>query len=230
MKPTLLISVFMFLILGGNLSAQAPVPQTGQQDCWDASGTLISCADTGQDGESQAGVPWPDPRFLDAGNGTIVDLLTGLAWLKDAGCFSGQTWENALLEVGALNSGSRSCSGYAAGTYSDWRLPNVREYASLWDYGEHGPALPDGHPFVNGPSTEYWSSTTTVKFSTRAWTGHAGIGEVFDEDENKTEIKAVWAVRGPVTSGPAPVPKTGQQECWNAAGSSHQLWRHGSGW
>ena len=28
--------------------------------CWDASGALINCAGTGQDGEIQAGVPWPD--------------------------------------------------------------------------------------------------------------------------------------------------------------------------
>lgn len=214
------MAVGTFMILSGVLSAQAPVPQTGQQGCWDASGLPISCAGSGQDGETQAGIAWPDPRFIDMGNGTIVDMLTGLSWLKDAGCFSGQTWENALLEIGALNSGSRACSGYTAGTFSDWRLPNVREYASLWHYGESGPALPDDHLFVNGPFGDYWSSTTSFKFTTRAWTGGSGTGEVFDEDENKTEVRAVWAVRGPVASGPAPVAKTGQQDCWDAGGSS----------
>jgi hypothetical protein len=34
----------------------APVPQTGQIQCWDAAGSPIDCADTGQDGDIQAGV------------------------------------------------------------------------------------------------------------------------------------------------------------------------------
>ena len=35
------------------------LPQTGQTTCYDASGTVISCTGTGQDGEFQAGVAWP---------------------------------------------------------------------------------------------------------------------------------------------------------------------------
>lgn len=213
-------TICVSILAAGYAGAQAPVPKTGQQGCWDAAGTAVSCAGTGQDGEYQAGVPWPNPRFVNVGNGSIIDSLTGLSWLQDAGCFAGQTWENALLEIGHLNSSSRTCSGYAPGTYNDWRLPNVREYASLWDYGESGPALPDDHLFLNGPFGDYWSSTTSYKFQTRAWTGYAGNGEVFDEDENKTQIAGVWAVRGPVAAAPAPVPKTGQQECWNASGSN----------
>jgi len=216
-----LIALGTILVLGTVVGAQAPVPRTGQEVCWDASGIPISCAGTGQDGESRAGVVWPDPRFIDMADGTVVDLLTRLVWLKDANCFAGQTWENALLEIVALNSGSRACVEYSGGAFSDWRLPNVREYASLWSYGEAGPALPDGHPFVDvATTTDYWSSTTSFKFKTRAWTGRGGTGEIYDEDENKTEIRVVWAVRGPFASAPAPVAKTGQQECWNAAGAS----------
>jgi hypothetical protein len=56
--------------------APAPVPQTGQTASYAA----------GDDGDIQAGVPWPVPRFTDNGNGTVRDNLTGLIWLKNASC------------------------------------------------------------------------------------------------------------------------------------------------
>jgi hypothetical protein len=52
----------------------APVEKTGQ---------MTSYA-TGDDGDHEQGVAWPNPRFNDRGNGTVVDNLTGLTWLKDA--------------------------------------------------------------------------------------------------------------------------------------------------
>jgi hypothetical protein len=42
------------------LAQRARVPQTGQTQCWDASGNLIPCTKTGQDGDIQAGVPLPE--------------------------------------------------------------------------------------------------------------------------------------------------------------------------
>ena len=63
------------------------VPKTGQTGCWDAGGTSIPCAGTGQDGEYQAGVS-VDPRLTDNGDGTVTDNLTELVWLTNADCFS----------------------------------------------------------------------------------------------------------------------------------------------
>jgi hypothetical protein len=57
---------------------KAPVAVTGQTHCWNDSGTAISCTGTGQDGEVQAGVSCPTPRFPDQGNGTVKDNLTTL--------------------------------------------------------------------------------------------------------------------------------------------------------
>jgi hypothetical protein len=65
----------------------APVSQTGQTTCWETTGSPTNCARTGQDGNIQAGVAWPIPRFTDHSNGTVTDNLTGLIWLKDANCF-----------------------------------------------------------------------------------------------------------------------------------------------
>lgn len=61
----------------------APLPQTGQTSCFDANG-IMSCTGSSQDGEFQAGFVWPTPRFIDNGDQTVADNLTGLVWTKDA--------------------------------------------------------------------------------------------------------------------------------------------------
>jgi hypothetical protein len=155
----------------------APVPQTGQTTSYG----------TRDDGALQKGVPFPNPRFTDNGNGTITDNLTRLIWLQDpTRCFgmgfSGtQTmtpWAVALTSVNSLSSGncpvdgSGLTDGSAAG---NWRMPNLRELQSLVDYNGNNPALPAGAPFTcmdfvneppNPPSTCFrpfpWSSTTYV--------------------------------------------------------------------
>ena len=55
--------------------------KTGQTKCYDTLGAEIACFKTGQDGEFQAGVTWPDPRFSVDGE-CIIDNLTGLMWTK----------------------------------------------------------------------------------------------------------------------------------------------------
>jgi hypothetical protein len=130
----------------------APVPQTGQTQCWDGPNTPIECGGTGQDGEFQAGVRAPLPRFTDRGNGTVRDNLTGLIWLKDASCGGSRTWADALAAVADLNAGvDFSCADYAAGTFADWRLPNVKELQSLMHFGFVNPTL------SNAAGTAQWT-------------------------------------------------------------------------
>ena len=133
-------------VCGRSAGRDTRVAQTGQKQCWDSKGEPIACAGTGQDGDIQAGVPWPTPRFIDNGDGTVTDNLTGLVWLKNANPFGFRTWEQALTVCNSLASGSYGLTdGSAAG---DWRLPNIKEIESLVDYGHVGPCLPAGHPFV----------------------------------------------------------------------------------
>ncbi len=139
----------------------ANIWKTGQTKCYNASGTAITCTGTGQDGEIQAGVTWPNPRFTDNGNSAVTDNLTGLIWTKDAktpgpsACTSGiyKTWQAALDHVKCLNTNSYL-------DYTDWRLPNRKELRNLIDYSKSGIALPTGHPFTNVELVFYWSSTT----------------------------------------------------------------------
>src|SRR3990172_2309481 len=121
----LLILLFPFMAIGGTIQ----LPQTGQKTCYDTNGVVISCPGTGQDGDIQAGVPWPNPRFVDHGNDTVTDNLTGLMWTKNANLpGTTKTWQQALDYVAGMNAGTYPNFGY-----TDWQLPNIIEHESLID-------------------------------------------------------------------------------------------------
>ena len=141
---------------------QAPIPKTGQTECWDEFGMSIPCAGTGQDGEYQNGTSIA-PRLTDNGDGTVKDNLTGLIWLKDANCFGARPWTDALSDANTLANGSCGLAEHSVGQVrtGEWRLPNVRELHSLMDFSQFAPALPVGHLFAGVQSSGlYWSSTT----------------------------------------------------------------------
>src|SRR5204863_391623 len=94
-------------------------PATGQTTCSNASGTVIPCAGTGQDGDIQAGAPL---SYTDNGDGTITDNDTGLVWEKlslDGSVHDRNntyTWTQAFSgHVATLN--STSFAGH-----TDWRV------------------------------------------------------------------------------------------------------------
>src|SRR5215475_2285106 len=97
-RVVLIVAVVAWVGWGTRQALAQPshVSQTGQTKCWDAAGNPITCDGTGQDGDIQAGVEWPTPRFKDRHDGTVRDKLTGLIWLKNANCFGPLAWENAL--------------------------------------------------------------------------------------------------------------------------------------
>jgi quinol monooxygenase YgiN len=188
----------------------ARVAQTGQKRCWNTGGTPIDCQGTGQDGEIQAGMAWPTPRFTDHNDGTVTDHLTGLVWLKDADRFGEVPWEEALRHARTLAGGGRGLTD--GSTAGDWRLPTIRELFSLIDYGTADPIIPAGHPFTNVRSSIYWTSTTLAAAPTLAWMMTLGIGPtVFDL---KINANRMWPVRGQSTC----VAQTGQKMCWDSMG------------
>lgn len=185
----LLATVFLSGVNGCPIEEYtAPVPRTGQSDCFDQDGVEINCTGTGQDGEYKQGVKWPDPRFTDNSDGTVRDNLTGLIWLKDANCFGERMWQEALDDCNNLS------AGWCGPSAGDWRLPNRFELESLLDISQYSPALPTEHPFVNVQYDDYWSSSTyawTTK--TSAWSVYLDSGDI--DDNRKSDSGHVWPVR-----------------------------------
>ena len=100
------------------------------------------------------------------GNQIITDSRTGLIWQKTY--VTDKTWQEALSYCENLN--------YAG--HSDWRLPNMNELSSLLNYPEYG------KPYTNFPDTpdnyHFWSSTTSLNDTTRAWVVEFNYGYLAD--------------------------------------------------
>jgi len=196
----------------------APVPQTGQVQCYDVTGVTIPCTGTGQDGALQEGVEIPTPRYTDKRDGTIKDNLTGLIWLKNANCPNAlRMWQEALDDVKNLNSTGKmngndcgDTSGKKGSHRTDWRLPNVRELHSLVDYAFSNPAISNAKGDGSCTPTDcafsnfqvgYWSSTTLVSdpfFPTEAWSVDFTFGSLVTAFKNSRTsiVSRVLAVRG----------------------------------
>ncbi len=172
----------------------APVAKTGQTTSYAS----------GDDGDLQKGVTWPNPRFTDNGDGTVTDNLTGLIWLKDADALGRNIWTDALTRVAELNSGTDfSAAEYTVGTYTDWRFPNLFELESLRDMAYYGPCISNtagtgkwtpGDPFVDVQSYYYWSGTSFANNTVYAWYVYMDFGSVSFNDKSNSIY--VWPVRG----------------------------------
>ncbi len=136
---------------------------------------------SGDDGSIQSGVAPTFERWIDNGNGTITDTVTGLIWLKQANCID-DTWSSAVTEVHSLASGQCGLTdGSAAGS---WRMPNRNEMQSLSDRMETNHADFFNQTYLNLDGTVfrlpifsnfmvsqfYWTSTTDAADTTQAWT------------------------------------------------------------
>jgi hypothetical protein len=151
------------------------------------------------DATRKRGLAWIG-RFTDNQDGTITDTVTGLVWLKNAGCFGPTDWATALAEVNALAKGACGLAdGSAAG---QWRLPNINELESVVDTSASNPALSPGNPFTNVSSGIYWSSTSYFGGeygSPDAWAIRLGDGRFMNDYVSNGKMTAqnqVWAVKG----------------------------------
>ncbi|MEE4112584.1 MAG: hypothetical protein V2I40_07185, partial [Desulfobacteraceae bacterium] len=71
----------------GPSAMNCDIPITGQQKSYAH----------GDDGDLGMGTPWPTPRLIDNGDGTVSDRLTGLMWTKNADPTDGVIdWEDAV--------------------------------------------------------------------------------------------------------------------------------------
>ena len=186
-------------VAGNNFTAYrvgekvASLPRTGQ---------AISYA-IGDDAAAQKGVAWPGTRFIDNANGTVSDQLTGLVWLKNAGCFNPSDWATALAAANQLASGS--CGLSDGSTAGQWRMPNANELESLVDVSRTNPAVSSGHPFSNiNLAKAYWTSTTytaltsnamAIRLSDGRWINGIDTGDGSFNNNKTSSANVLWAVK-----------------------------------
>ncbi len=78
-------------------------------------------------------------RFCELGDGRVRDNVTGLVWLRDAGCFPFRRFQGATADAAALANGQ--CGLSDGSSPGDWRLPTLEELSSLLDPRFNEPRL-----------------------------------------------------------------------------------------
>jgi hypothetical protein len=151
-------------------------------------------------------------RYVDCGNGTVTDTVTGLIWLKRWDCLGFRDWAAANEAAADLNTGE--CGLTDASSHGDWRLPTKAEWeatiASAVARGCTGGSAPS---LTNNAGTAcygdgtassfaglgheggvHWSSTGSETFPINAWRANLLTGSVNLDD--KVDAWQVWPVRG----------------------------------
>lgn len=147
-------------------------------------------------------------RYVDCGNGTVTDTVTGLIWLKDANCFGSQNYATANNTAAALSDGQ--CSLTDNSQPGDWRLPTRTEWeatiAQALALGCTDPSLTNTsgmacfsagpQPFTGVPSSAaYCTSTTYATNTSFAW--YVSLYDGYIASVAKTVVgPTVWPVRG----------------------------------
>jgi len=161
-----------------------------------------------------AGPCWANGyRYVDCGNGTVTDQVTGLIWLAKSDCFNfSVSFAEANQTAQTLRSGTCGLSDNSV--QGQWRLPTKAE----WEATLLMPAAPCTFPALtndagsacwgDGPSSllnvvadAYWSST--AKYSVElpnsadrmrfAWKGNLGVAGI--EPTLSTDTYRIWPVR-----------------------------------
>lgn len=135
---------------------------------------LLAVGASAQTQISQITNEWPDTRYTDHGDGTVSDIATGLMWAK---CSVGQSETDCVGDAATLNwqGALEAASSSTLAGHSDWRLPNIKELASLAALDRYGTAI-NTTAFPNTPSEYFWSSSPSTNDSGDAWGVNFSIG------------------------------------------------------
>ncbi|MBK7697546.1 MAG: DUF1566 domain-containing protein [Saprospiraceae bacterium] len=103
------------------------------------------------------------PYYMDNGDGTITDTITGLMWQKIDG--GEMTIENAKIYVENLSLGG----------YDDWRLPTALEAYTIQNLQFNNPSL-DIIYFPKTNAEYWWTSDVQANDINKIWVTNAGGG------------------------------------------------------
>lgn len=107
----------------------------------------------------------PTHKYLQHTNGTVTDNETDLMWYvcsEECNTPTDYTWEEALNYVEEFNTHIKFAN------YTDWRLPNIRELATLAELQCFRPAI-NITVFPNTLPLHYWSSSPYKFYPHYSW-------------------------------------------------------------
>ena len=149
----------------------------------------------------------PDSVYTDHGNGTVTDTRTRLMWKKCAEGLSGATCQNGSAQLFYWDDALAHAEASTFASYSDWRLPNVRELSSLVEECRQDPAI-NTNRFPNTPTWPQWSSSPRADRSDSAWVVGFDIGLHYADDRNfgGNHVRLVRGGHGDNDDGPRDCP------------------------
>lgn len=150
-----------------------------------AVGLLTSSVASGQTCFTELTTTTATANFSIIANGLVQDTVTGLMWMR---CSYGQTWDN----TNSTCTGSPASitwqdalqlsPGITEGGFSDWRIPSVKELATIVEKSCVDPSV-NITIFPATSAENYWTSTTVNDENTWAW------GMAFYNGRNNTKEK-----------------------------------------
>jgi len=151
-----------------------PIVDTGQDHCYNTY-MEINCPSEGEQYYGQdSQYEGLGPAYVDNGDGTISDLITGLMWQKTPDLENQPTYQEAI-------DGADTCS---IGGYIDWRLPTIKELYSLIDFrGETRMNAESSIPYIDTSYFDfcYGDEDSGDRFiDAQYWTATQYVGTVFD--------------------------------------------------
>ena len=136
--------------------------------------TLLAAALNAQTCRDSITESTPTSRFTISDN-TIIDNTTNLEWQR---CRLGTTWDasaNGCADDGVSDNETytweqalEAAASNALNGGSDWRLPNIKELASIVEEACYNPAI-NLELFPDTPSDVFWSSSPYAYDSDFAW-------------------------------------------------------------
>lgn len=128
----------------------------------------------------------PQSIFVKSDDSEVVtDTVTQLMWENRTTTQASVNWTSALAY----------CNSLVHGGYTDWRLPNINEFQTLYDFTKFNPAANDAFDtFANQAGYYYWSSTSVPGNSSAALLG--GFSNGGTEQSSKTDNYNTICVRG----------------------------------
>ncbi|MDM8544945.1 DUF1566 domain-containing protein [Candidatus Venteria ishoeyi] len=137
-----------------------------------ACGLVFTCNLSAQTCNPDIQASTPDARFTHNGDGTVTDQQTGLIWKR---CLEGQSGADCM--TGTPESFTWQQALQRGASQSPWRLPNIKELASIVELHCYDPAI-NLTMFPNDPGGYVWSGSPYAAHANLAWyvdfdSGHA---------------------------------------------------------